>query len=1063
MRPLKLTMQAFGSYGEKTVIDFEMPDQNLFLITGDTGAGKTTIFDAVVFALYGEASSSANKKEGIVLQSQYADYGREPFVELVFAEGTGKERKIYIVRRVPRHLKLITRGAAKGVGTREITGTVSLLMPDGTEYPQKEADRKLQEIVGLTKGQFMQVAMIAQGEFMELLRAKSDDKKAIFRKLFHTGMYEDIASELKKRKQEKEKEIAVLKTRFQTEAARVEIPEEYERGEQILELKKKISEGNLALAGEFMEELKTLTETAKDAFKSSEKEYKEAAGARDRARDALTEAENLEKLYQSLDKAEEERRDLESRREDMRQKELLAKQLTGAFEIRKKYQWVKETEEAVCKIREALRENQEQLPVLSERTEASLREAGRLKEAFDREQESFSRISERVNTALALFERIAQAEKKTVSAENRFRTAREEEESLRKELAALEEKENLWREQEGKLSGAEQKLLFWNTKYQEAEELASETETLKTSFQAAEEYRIKAEEFRSAYAASREQYERTRDSYEKMRQVFLDAQAGFLARTLEEGKPCPVCGSLTHPAPCQWKEEHRDISEEALEKMENKKEKLRQKQEELAAEAKSSLDLAAAKKEAFQEKWEGIKEKLTAKLPEFPEAFGWEKAEEAAKDWERSLKTEGEKRKEDVKLLGNIRRSLETAQKEKERKRTALTSAGESARAAESEFAAARAELSSLSGSVEFSSQEEAKEQLKKAETEKNRRKDSWEKAEKAAVSCKEKLQQAETLTARYTEELPSMEENFREKRAGYLSEMEKRELTEEQWKIFVQTYGEETSEALLQEAADYKSSWKSAGKLLDSLKEAVGKKKRPDLKKLKEEAETAENRWKAAEERKNRCQSLQKNNQEVYAALAPAMEERRQALASHGKLDALYRMTSGNVSGARMDLETYVQRYYLERILHAANRRFREMSAGQFELRMYDLKKAGEGKNRGLDLMVYSNVTGKEREVRTLSGGESFMAALALALGMADQIQQNSSAIHLDMMFIDEGFGSLDEHSRNQAVKVLLRMAEGSRLIGIISHVTELKQEIEDQLLVRKDENGSHVKWQIS
>ena len=138
-------------------------------------------------------------------------------------------------------------------------------------------------------------------------------------------------------------------------------------------------------------------------------------------------------------------------------------------------------------------------------------------------------------------------------------------------------------------------------------------------------------------------------------------------------------------------------------------------------------------------------------------------------------------------------------------------------------------------------------------------------------------------------------------------------------------------------------------------------------------------------------------------------------------------------------------------------------MSAGQFELRMYDLEKAGEGKNRGLDLMVYSAVTGKEREVRTLSGGESFMAALALALGMADQIQESSVAVNLDMMFIDEGFGSLDEHSRNQAVKVLLEMAEGSKLIGIISHVTELKQEIEDQLIVTKDETGSHVRWQIS
>lgn len=192
-------------------------------------------------------------------------------------------------------------------------------------------------------------------------------------------------------------------------------------------------------------------------------------------------------------------------------------------------------------------------------------------------------------------------------------------------------------------------------------------------------------------------------------------------------------------------------------------------------------------------------------------------------------------------------------------------------------------------------------------------------------------------------------------------------------------------------------------------------------------------------------------------------MDERKRMVEEHTKLDNLYRLVSGNVTGSRMDLETYVQRYYLERILSAANRRFQEMSAGQFELRMYELEKAGEGKNRGLDLMVYSTVTGKEREIRTLSGGESFMAALSLALGMADQIQESSASIHLDVMFIDEGFGSLDEHSRNQAVRVLQEMAGGSKLIGIISHVTELKQEIENQLIVQKDENGSHVRWQIS
>ena len=143
MRPVKLTMQAFGSYGNMTQIDFRKPDQNLFLITGDTGAGKTTIFDAIVFALYGEASSIANKKDGVVLQSQFVEVNVEPFVELTFSEGTGTSSRLYTVRRIPRHLKMLTRGAGKNTGSREVTGSVSIIMPDGTEYPQKEADNKL--------------------------------------------------------------------------------------------------------------------------------------------------------------------------------------------------------------------------------------------------------------------------------------------------------------------------------------------------------------------------------------------------------------------------------------------------------------------------------------------------------------------------------------------------------------------------------------------------------------------------------------------------------------------------------------------------------------------------------------------------------------------------------------------------------------------------------------------------------------------------------------------------------------------------------------------------------
>ena len=287
--------------------------------------------------------------------------------------------------------------------------------------------------------------------------------------------------------------------------------------------------------------------------------------------------------------------------------------------------------------------------------------------------------------------------------------------------------------------------------------------------------------------------------------------------------------------------------------------------------------------------------------------------------------------------------------------------------------------------------------------------------------------------------------------------------MTEEAWKQLAKENSRDDEKTLTDTVNAYREAKAAAIAQKKAASETIGKVQKPDLAKIKTEKEEAETVYQTAEKKYNQLKMDCKNNQEILTALSARMEKRKAVVEEHARIDALYRMTSGNVSGSRMDLETFVQRYYLERILYAANRRFQEMSAGQFELRMYDLKKAGEGKNRGLDLMVYSTVTGKEREVRTLSGGESFMAALSLALGMADQIQQSSAAINLDMMFIDEGFGSLDEHSRNQAVRVLQEMAEGSRLIGIISHVSELKQEIEDQLIVVKDENGSHVKWQIS
>ena len=200
--------------------------------------------------------------------------------------------------------------------------------------------------------------------------------------------------------------------------------------------------------------------------------------------------------------------------------------------------------------------------------------------------------------------------------------------------------------------------------------------------------------------------------------------------------------------------------------------------------------------------------------------------------------------------------------------------------------------------------------------------------------------------------------------------------------------------------------------------------------------------------------QKTEKNLQKIRKDQGAAMEEA-------SVLDTLYKQVSGKTSGARMDLETYVQRYYLKRVLEAANIRFQEMTEGEFTLKMYDIEKAGEGRNHGLDLKALSASTGKEQDVAMLSGGESFLAALSLALGLSDQVQSNN----IDMMFIDEGFGTLDEEMRAQAVRVLMSMAGGNKLVGFISHVEELQHEIDDQLIVEKNRNnhrGSTVRWSM-
>ena len=1066
MRPLKLTMQAFGSYADRTEIDFTIPNQNFFLITGDTGAGKTTIFDAMVFALYGEASSGANKKDGAELQSQFAELSKEPYVELEFSERDSAGSGIYTVRRSPRHLRLLKRKTKNPY--KEEKETVALTFPDGTvrEGNVARVNAKIEEIVGLTKSQFMQVAMIAQGEFMDLLRAKSSDKKLIFRKLFGTELYQKLADELDRRRKEKLSDMARIRNVCQTEAGHVLIPEEYERAGVVAELRNRIIASD-RLYGEVMDkflgELSALCAALESETEASEKASSEKQKVRDSKRDALTRAQQLQALFDQLDQAAEELKLLTEQEDEMKEKAALLAKIRDAHEIRAIYAPFegakKKLEEAVSR-REQLISS---LPALSQEEEAAaLAEAS----AINEQQTAFAKCSEvreRVSRALELFDRIRKAQTDAKTREKQFKTASSEAENAVLKYDRLEKQEQSWRKQVTVLDGADKRLELIRARFREMKQLSRESAIVLKAQKALSQQGGNVKKLNAEYIESRKLYDAAVAIYQEANNAYLDQQAGILAAQLIPGKPCPVCGSNEHPHPCVITGDGKDLTREKLEEYKKTADDRFKDCDKKAEAARTALSLYNDRKDRLREDMSRLHEKMKESIPALPEGIRLQEAAELVQRKLGELETEEKKLQTDAETLAGIQASLSGIEEKKDKLRKAKDEADRRLSEARSGLAAAVQVCKELESSKTFTSEDEARGVLRKQEILLKGKEEALKDASKKAAQARTARANAQTLISRYEEEIPVLRTEMEERERAYGALLTQKQCGADEWKPVAEAYDKAAADRLQAELENYGKRKASAQGRIEAAKEAVGDRERPKTEELVKALEEAEDALAGSQKVLEQNRTHLRADSEVLKALTAQQEERSSVVTEHTRLESLYSRLSGKVPGARMDIETYVQRYYLERILAAANRRFREMSAGQFELRMYDIDKAGEGRNRGLDLMVYSEVTGKEREVRTLSGGESFMAALSLALGMADQIQASSAAINLDVMFIDEGFGSLDDHARSQAVKVLQRMAGGAKLIGIISHVTELKNEMEDQLLVTKDEHGSSVRWQIS
>lgn len=1065
MKPIRLTMQAFGSYAEKTEIDFQKGG-DFFLISGDTGSGKSTIFDAMMFALYGEVSTNGSGKENELL-SQFVDVRNDkPLVSLVFTAHQHGQEETYKITRTPRHIRPAKRTGAK---QQEEGETAELLMPDGSQYPGKLSDtnRKIEELVGLTADQFRKVVMIAQGEFMDFLRADSKAKTALLRDLLKTDYYYQLSERLKTLAKEKNTAAKTQRAKLSLIAANAEtkgLPEE-----DALALDK--AKGTVIKAAEKLqpEQVDALADVlsgvcARLQLQQGElaKQQTAAQKERDECMKRIEAAQPLMQRFKELEDAEKTLQECAAQAAEIEEKRGLIGKIRDAWAIEPKYQRMKDARDALTNAQTELAAKQQELPQMKQTaTDAKVRHQQTEKAQQDATA-LCSEVTTKVKKVLETFDALEEAEKALRQAEEADTKANANAESAKKALDDFKNQEDAWRKQEAELQGTEAAYEVCKQQNQQYRDLKKSLEDLHGNQKDVQEKARQAAAAKDAYASATQKYQRAQNEYDDYRLAFLNAQAGLLARELAPGKPCPVCGALEHPAPCQLTQENQQLNREELERRRKAADDAAKAQETAASEAKSARDVLEVQQKAATEQERKLVENAT-NIRESVSMATAADVEAMLTAWLPELQSASKSVQAKVDALKKVRENLDGAKAERDKLEKAASAAQETAKSTAAEKAAAEAKRQEhqkeLTGSA-YRTREDAVAQrvqaeaaLKQANAAENQAKDDERQAHDAKAACETRIQQLDA-------EMPKKQANAEELNKQYQRTMAEKSLDEAQWKSLTAGYDAEEPDRLQKKVNDFDQKKNTAETQCTTAQSAIAGREKPNLEQLNAAFEAAKAAWEKASAALEAAKHLHSENAKVLKDLREGREPLAKACQAANTAQHLSDVMGGSESGNRMNLETFVQRSYMEKILCDANRRFRDMSNGQFELKLINVEDAGEGRNKGLDLEVYSIVTGKTRSVNTLSGGESFMAALSLALGMADQIQAATAAIHLDVMFIDEGFGSLSDNARNEAVNILKEMAGKQRQIGIISHVSELKDEIENQLIVKKDDRGSHISW---
>lgn len=1043
MKPLHLVMNAFGPYAGRAELPLsEFGPSGLFLISGDTGAGKTTVFDAITFALFGEASGSTRTPD--TLRSDFAPAGEKPFVELTFSHG----EKVYRVVRSPRY-----RRPKRGGGETTESADAALTLPDGSVCSGATAvTEKIRQLLGIDCRQFRQTSMIAQGEFLKLLLADSSERSEIFRQVFDTGVFHRIQDCLRDRAralgaQMDENARAILQDFSSLRPDGALLTQE--------DLAAFAAESNADAAPALLQKLGASVGADEAAFAQAEKRRAAARASVEKLAAQTAAAQQLAGSIQALADAECRLKELDAQESQMAEGQRAAERATRAANVvtpaylvfLREQEEKKHLESSAAELKSQAAQKEKALAGLLAAAEAERsKEPWRL--GLEEKIAALKADLPKYDKVLELRADSASLQIRLEDVSDRHAALAAEQESRKKALQDMQAELDA-------LGNAEAGRIDRLGREQAQARVCERLEDVLCGSERILAEAVSSRRSKDGYLDAEVRYKEANFAAEDAELAFLRGQAGLLAASLREGAPCPVCGSVSHPRPAP----RSSAPDEAeLNRLKAKRDALR--------EVLQKAGLSVRENEARMETDKA--NLLSAAEAVLGDLTGCKSVRELQKTASEALKDAKQARaklhEESVLLQGRCDRKTALADSLKQTQRLLEQTSAEAERLASNEaeirtkVETKKAEIGTLSGTLTYATADEAHQALEELCVRLDAMKKALEQAEQAYRSCENDLAARRAVLAENGRNLELAGQKCAQAEQAFLKKLRLADFADEPAYLAARM-DPEPLETLKKRLEEYRVARRITRETAERLRRETAGKTPSDPEKL-ETALSGARRQEGECEAALRCLTVRlETSRSSSDRIAKGLTDRETLRRAYEAALDLDRMANGASAGRqRLNFEQFVQAAYFNEILKQADLRLAEMTDGRYVLLRRDT--ANDLRARfGLDIDVLDHYTGRIRDVKSLSGGEAFKASLSLALGLSDVVQSRSGGVRIETMFIDEGFGSLDDESRRQAIATLYRLAGGSRLIGIISHVSELKEQIDRQIVVKRGMSGSTIR----